>query len=125
VSRLPTFADGYHRRRCLIPLDRFYEWTASKPEQRFRLALKDGELFAAAGLWDEWTRTGRVRTATMITTKPNELIGAFHHRMPVIVPPYAWADWLDPTTPVKRVMDMLKSYPSELMTCEPAPRLAA
>jgi hypothetical protein len=73
VSRIPTFAVSYHRRRCLIPLDHFYEWTATKPKQRFLLALTGGELFAAAGLWDEWTRQGRVRTATMITTKPNEL----------------------------------------------------
>jgi putative SOS response-associated peptidase YedK len=106
-------------------MDRFYEWTATKPKQRFRLALTGGELFAAAGLWDEWTRQGRVRTATMITTKPNEIIGAFHNRMPVIVPHEAWSDWLDPTTPVKRVKDLLKSYPSELMTCEPAPKSAA
>jgi putative SOS response-associated peptidase YedK len=106
-------------------MDRFYEWTGTKPKQRFRFPLTDGDLFAAAGLWDEWTRTGLVRTTTMITTKPNELIGAFHHRMPIIVPPELRDEWLDPTTPVKRVKDLLKSYPSELMSYEPAPRSAA
>jgi putative SOS response-associated peptidase YedK len=92
VSRIPTFADSYHRRRCLIPMGHFFEWTATKPKQRFRLALKDGDLFAAAVLWDESTRQGRVRTAAMITTKPNELIGTFHHRMPIIIPSDAWSD---------------------------------
>lgn len=115
-----TFAESFQSRRCLIPADRYYEWTRTTPKQRFRLMLRDRGLFALAGLWDRWTGPGAkpILSATMVTTKPNELIGSFHHRMPVMLKRADYDTWLDNKTPIERVKELLVSYPAELMTCE-------
>jgi putative SOS response-associated peptidase YedK len=63
--------------------------------------LASGEVFAFAGLWDEWTPPEgeqALRTCTIITTTPNETMAPLHHRMPVILAPDAEALWLDPAS---------------------------
>ncbi len=123
VARLDVFRDSFAARRCLIPGTGFFEWTRTTPKVRYKLTPTGGVVCAFAGLWDEW-RVGdefTLLSATMVTTKPNALIGAFHDRMPVILPAAAHAEWLDPATPPKRVKELLASYPSEAMVCEEAP----
>jgi len=104
-----VFSDAFRERRCLIPADRFYEWTKTAPKKRFRLMLKDRGLFAIAGLWDRWTGPGHkpILSATMATTKPNELIGSFHHRMPVILSREVFDLWLDQGTPTVELKKLL------------------
>ncbi len=123
VARLDVFRDAFAARRCLIPGTAFFEWTRATPKVRYKLAPTASELWAFAGLWDEW-RVGdefAILSATMVTTKPNALIGAFHDRMPVILPAADHAEWLDPETPAKRVKELLASYPAAAMVCEEAP----
>jgi putative SOS response-associated peptidase YedK len=95
------FRDAYRRRRCLVPVDGFYEWLRDgKLRQPMRIHDPDGLPLALAGLW-----TGRqdpesgewLRTFTIVTTRPNDFMGSIHDRMPVIVPPDSWSAWLDPT----------------------------
>lgn len=95
------FRDAYRRRRCLVPVDGFYEWQRDgKQRQPMRIHDPGERPLALAGLW-----TGRrdeesgiwLRTFTIITTRPNEFMSPIHDRMPVVVPPDAWANWLDPT----------------------------
>ncbi|MBY0546088.1 MAG: SOS response-associated peptidase [Candidatus Obscuribacterales bacterium] len=88
------------RRRCLIPCDGFYEWRkegkAKVPMFIHGAAARD--LFAFAGLWDEWTNkeTGeKLRSCTIITTEANRLMSSVHDRMPVILRPSDEATWLD------------------------------
>jgi putative SOS response-associated peptidase YedK len=57
----------------------------------------------------------RLRTCCLITTAANELVRPVHDRMPVIVPPAAYAEWLDPATPVARLNSLLVPYPAGLM----------
>jgi len=54
--------------------------------------------FAFAGLWERWQRGHEppLDSCTVLTTEPNELLRAVHDRMPVILPPEAYAEWLDP-----------------------------
>ena len=99
-----AFKDAFRKRRCLVPADGFYEWRkrpGEKTKQPFYIHRADGEPIAFAGLWEEWKghdRSGdqRLRSASIITTTPNELMATIHDRMPVILPPAAWDQWLDP-----------------------------
>jgi putative SOS response-associated peptidase YedK len=100
ITTSPAFRDAFVRKRCLVPVDSFYEWKRDgKLRQAYRVVQRDGQPLALAGLWAGWrdpaTETVR-RTFTIITTTPNEALTDLHDRMPVVVSPDAWARWLDP-----------------------------
>jgi putative SOS response-associated peptidase YedK len=94
----PVFREAFVRRRCLVPVDNFYEWKklGSKERQPYAIALADRSLIALAGLWETWRSPANesVRSFTIITTTPNELCRDLHNRMPVILPPETWSTWL-------------------------------
>ena len=109
------------RRRCLVLADGFYEWKKEAGSKTpMRIGLKDWELFGFAGLWESWRdkESGQeVRSCTVITCPPNELIAPIHDRMPVILPERAEAAWLDPAQEdTEALQSLLVPYPSELMT---------
>ena len=92
-------ARHWRRRRCLVLADGFYEWQTSRKRQKVHAGrtMKSGELFAFAGLWDSWRDPGGeiVKSCTIITTEPNELLRPIHNRMPVILPKELESFWLD------------------------------
>ena len=104
-------------RRCLIPADGFYEWvTEGKRKLPKRFTLLSGEPFGFAGVWDVWGEgPEKIVTCAVITTEANELVRPVHDRMPVIVPPERYAEWLDPGTPVDRLTALLRPYPAAEM----------
>jgi putative SOS response-associated peptidase YedK len=84
--------------------------------------LKDGAPFALAGLWERWRnpQSGeKIESATIIVTDANELVAPLHDRMPVIIDPTDFDDWLDTSAGPEIVQSLLKSYPSEAMTAYP------
>jgi len=101
LATSPLFRDAFKRRRCLVPVDGFYEWRRDG-KARHPLWIRDpeGRPLALAGLWtgrpipdsDEW-----LRTFTIVTTRPTDYMAAIHDRMPVIITPDNWAAWLDRT----------------------------
>jgi putative SOS response-associated peptidase YedK len=99
----PVFREAFRKRRCLVPVDSFYEWRREgRVRQPFRIVRADGRPLALAGLWAGWRDpdTDQVRrTFTIITTDSNDLMRPIHDRMPVVVPPAAWDHWLDPGLP--------------------------
>jgi len=100
VATAPVFRESFRRRRCLVPVDGFYEWKREgSVRQPYRVFRSDGRPLALAGLWSGWRDPdgGEVRrTFTIVTTTPNDTIAELHDRMPVIIPDDAWARWLDP-----------------------------
>jgi len=90
LAEKPSFRDAFHRRRCLVPADAFYEW---RPEgsrkQPYAIAFRDGEPMALAGLWENWRdpEGNWVRTFTIVTTAANDLLQPIHDRMPVVIEP--------------------------------------
>ena len=101
VTTSPMFRDAFKKRRCLVPVDGFYEWHRDgKVRTPLTIFDPDGKPLALAGLWtgrqDPETGEWR-RTFTIITTRPNEFMRRIHDRMPVIVDPAKWELWLDPT----------------------------
>lgn len=106
LTTSPAFRDAFKRRRCLVPVDSFYEWKREgKLRQPFNITREDGRPLALAGLWAGWRDPASDpeaplirRTFTIITTAPNEAMADLHDRMPVILPDEAaWERWLDPT----------------------------
>jgi putative SOS response-associated peptidase YedK len=119
LAEKPSFKNALKRRRCLIPADGFYEWkkegTARQP---MHIRRNDGDLFAFAGLWEEWKQEDGtpLRTCTIITVGPNELMRSIHDRMPALLEPEAEAAWLDLSRQdPSSLLDLLKPYPAEAM----------
>jgi putative SOS response-associated peptidase YedK len=119
IETKPAFRKAFERRRCLVPVDSFYEWkkTASG-KQPYAIALKGGSLMALAGLWANWhSPAGEwIRSFAIITTQPNELCAELHNRMPAIIAPAAWPAWLgEETVDEARLKALLAPYPSDHM----------
>ena len=97
AATLPAFRDSFRGRRCLVPADGFYEWAAGRNgRQAHHVRFRDRRLFALAGLWEEHREGGgpTVESFTILTCPPAELVRPLHDRMPVILPPEAWEEWL-------------------------------
>jgi putative SOS response-associated peptidase YedK len=123
-----AFKRAYRSKRCLVPADGFYEWRkvpGQKVKQPYYAARPDGEPLAFAGLWEEWRgpdrgRDERLRSTTILTTTPNEVMAEIHDRMPVILPPTAWDEWLDPTNDdLEALGRLLVPAPPEVLTLRP------
>lgn len=117
IDGTPAFRYAFQKRRCLVPVDAFYEWRRStdargKPvREPFAATRRDGRPMALAGLWAGWhdDDTGEViRSFTIVTTGANELMRPIHDRMPVVVPESAWDLWLDPTATTAPALSELK-----------------
>ena len=100
LTEKPSFRNAFRRRRCLILADGYYEWQRSAAvKQPYFIALDDGEPFGMAGLWERWRDpvTGEpLESCCIVTTSPSPTVAHVHDRMPVIVPPDAYVEWLDP-----------------------------
>ena len=128
VASNPVFRDAFRRRRCLVPVDGFYEWLRDgSKRQPMRIHDPDDRPLALAGLW-----TGRQdpesgvwhRTFTIVTTRPNAFMASIHDRMPVIVPPDAWARWLDPRpTDIGELRALLEPRDDWALDAYPVPPL--
>jgi len=90
----PSFRAALRYRRFLIPADGFYEWgTMAAVKQAFYFTKGDRSLFALGGLWDSWND---IETVTILTTDASDLVKPIHPRMPVIISPQYYAQWLNP-----------------------------
>ncbi len=114
----PSFRDAVRRRRCLIIADGFYEWrqTPQGKKTPVYVRLKSREPFGFAGLWEAWQSPDgqTLKTCTIITTEPNELIKSIHTRMPVIMPKEFEELWLDPSPKARAELErLLRPYRAE------------
>ncbi len=114
----PSFRDAVRRRRCLIIADGFYEWRQTPQGKKIPVyvRLKSKEPFGFAGLWETWQSPDgqTLKTCTIITTEPNELIKPIHNRMPVIVPRDLEELWLDPSPKARAELErVLRPYHAE------------
>jgi len=92
----PSFRTAWRRRRCLVPATHFYEWKKSgavKQPMAICAASESAPLLALAGLWESWR--DELESFTILTTAPNALLRTIHDRMPVILRPERWTQWLD------------------------------
>lgn len=129
LAEKPSFRNAYRRRRCLILADGFYEWKQNpltKSKQPFYIRLKNNQPFAFAGLWELWNSPNgsEIHSCTIITTQPNSLIQSIHNRMPVILPPDAYKQWITPAdVPATELGELLIPYPALEMIAYPVSKL--
>ncbi|HDY75185.1 MAG TPA: SOS response-associated peptidase [Candidatus Marinimicrobia bacterium] len=121
ITEKPSFRDAVQKRRCLVITDGFYEWKRSGTnKQPYRITLTDESLFAYAGLWESWSAPdGReVRSFTIITVEPNELIKPIHNRMPAMLSQETEKVWIS-DEPLETVLHLLQPYDEEEMNAYP------
>lgn len=127
----PAFREAFRRRRCLVPADGFYEWTAAEdPEPSagirrgrprkipYWVHRPDRGLLSFAGLWERWRppRGGEpLHTFTILTTPANERLRGLHERMPVVLPPSVRDRWLDPGADPGALESMLRPAPDDML----------
>ena len=119
VAEKPSFRNALRRRRCLVLADGFYEWRRDgKMKTPMRIAMRSGEPFAFAGLWETWRDPDGtvIPSCTIITTTPNDLLSPIHNRMPVILTKEVEDFWLDDSVddPVA-LTSVLTPYPDDVM----------
>ena len=127
VTSKPAFRAALKQRRCLIPANGYYEWFGKAGnKQPYYFHLPSGEPFAFAGLYEIWEdmeappEAGLYKSCTIITMDASDSVKEIHTRMPLILKPEAYEEWLDPGNkePAKieellkaKYVKELKSYP--------------
>ena len=129
LAEKPSFQNAYKRRRCLVLADGYYEWQkipGDRVKQPVYIRLKSQQPFAVAGLWEVWQTRDMdepLKSCTIITCPPNTMLADIHHRMPVILPQDAYAQWLSPDEqPADALQSLLIPYPGEEMEAYPVSR---
>ncbi len=136
----PSFRNALRLRRCLIPADGYYEWQAvDRRKQPYLIRRIDQQTLAFAALWEpalhdstpsrdagnhnpaEPTPATPAPTGScvILTTRASAALSRFHDRMPVILEPDRWDQWLDPATPAEEVQALLVPARDELLTAYP------
>ncbi len=138
-----AFKSAFAKRRCLIPVDGFYEWQVLEAEdeaedkeegdskkkakprkQPVFIHRVDGDPFAFAGIWETWRGPERndepLRSCSIITGEPNDKMAHYHNRMPVMLAPDVWDQWLDPAfNDLEALEQLFVPAPSELLEIYP------
>ena len=117
VTTSPAFRSAAKRRRCLVPMDGYYEWMRNPdavPGARktpFYLFGGDGRPLLVAGLWSAWQpdRSGALLTVAILTTDAVGELARVHDRMPLVLAEQDWDRWLDPDAPAPA--DLLAAAP--------------
>jgi putative SOS response-associated peptidase YedK len=105
LAAKPAYRAAFERRRCLVPADGWYEWRSREHQpgkQAYYLTAADGGLLAFAGLWETWRGRGPDDnpggalwwTCSVVTTAAIGDLADIHDRMPLVLPPDRWAQWL-------------------------------
>jgi len=102
IALNPLFRAAFERRRCLVPVDGFYEWERlADRRQPYFIHRLDGRPLTLAGIWAPWREApdgGLIGTCSIVTTVPDGVVGRLHDRMPVVLAEPAWGPWLDPAS---------------------------
>ncbi|HPF70149.1 MAG TPA: SOS response-associated peptidase [Candidatus Krumholzibacteria bacterium] len=126
VREKPAFRDAFARRRCLVPVNGFYEWQKrGDGKQPFLFRRRDHDVFALAGIWERWEYPGgrTLETCSILTTAANAVMRPVHHRMPVVVPEADWRLWFSlDEAQQEAVMSLLQPAPTDLLIAHPVSR---
>ena len=124
VTEKAAFKGAFERRRCLIPFDGFYEWQAGSAKKvPMYIHAVDDTALAFAGLWETWRsepEADPLHTCTVITTVANTTMASVHDRMPAVLDPVDWDEWLDRDPRDLGTLErLLRPAPDDLLTFHP------
>ncbi len=119
IATAKTWREPVKKRRCLVPVNAFYEWPklGSTTKQPYAFELANGRPFAFAGIWDAWkdAKGHWLQSFAIVTTEANELMASIHPRMPVILHARDYDRWLDRGETERLPLDLLRPFESEEM----------
>ena len=107
VDEKPSYRHAFLKKRCIIPMDSFYEWKVEENGKvPMRIKMKSDEIFGVAGLWEAWKnpKGETVHSCTILTTEANSLVKDIHDRMPVILTRGNEKEWLNPSLQGKEIL---------------------
>src|SRR5258705_8259957 len=121
LEEKPSFSESFQQRRCLIVADGFYEWARSgRWKQPYYFQLNDERPFAFAGIWDRWRNDKTsIESCAIITTTANEILSPIHTRMPCILNPESYEEWLSSDARIEDMRELLVPYPPSEMKSHP------
>ena len=112
IAHNPLFRAAFERRRCVVPVDGFYEWERlADRRQPYFIHRVDGRPLTLAGIWAPWrvTPLGElIGTCSIVTTAPDAVVGRLHDRMPVLLAERDWGTWLDPAADGSALQRLLR-----------------
>jgi putative SOS response-associated peptidase YedK len=122
VFEKPSFRSSITHDRCLVIADGFFEWMDFRQKKYPHLVyLENEKLFCFGGICSSWTdkETGEhLDTFSILTTDANPMMARIHNskqRMPVIIPPHLYKEWLTPNLPKEGISSFFSPYPEEEM----------
>ena len=119
VFEKSSFKEAYKQRRCLIPLNGYFEWkkdVVSKKSKAHFIVSASGDYFVFAGIYESWfdnTLKETILTCALLTTEPNEKIATLHDRMPVILESHQWELWLNHKSNYNELNRLFVPLPSD------------
>ncbi len=121
VNEKPSFRAAFHKRRCLVVASGYYEWQQNADhKQAFHIHRQDNGLFAFAGLWEHWQHEQEtLYSCTIITTSALGFMQPIHERMPVIIPPDDYAQWLNKGAEESTALQLLGNQSVDTITATP------
>lgn len=138
LLELKMYSESFKQRRCLIPINGFYEW--KKPDQinqaktPYYIRMIEEETFSLAGIYSNQHPINKFlksddknigpeittnQSCAILTTSPNTLIELIHNRMPVIIVNEFEKVWLNPAADIIELMELLQPISSELIRAYP------
>lgn len=111
VHSKPSFRNAFRKRRCLIPANGWFEWaTAGARKQPYFIRYESAGPISIAALWEIWDKEEQpLETFTLITTEVSGALSKIHHRQPAIIDSENWDEWLNPTTSVRSLLDLVQT----------------
>jgi len=116
LSQKPFWRDAFRQQRCLVPATGWREFKAEgKLKQPYQFRLEQ-PLFAFAGLWSSWTSPDGelVESFAVVTTEPNATAAQYHDRMPLVLAPALYEDWLKPEADAERLLHEARAQSQNL-----------
>ncbi len=121
----PLWSESLQHFRCLLPVRGWYEWNereqtrsdrGKRSFQPYFLSCPGEPVVAFAGLWSVWQRAGAepVVSCALLTRDAAPAIAAIHHRMPVVLHPDLFEDWLAPGHGTERAMALIRQARQDL-----------
>ena len=130
IFELPSFRAAILKRRCIIPVNGFYEWRHyAKKTYPYFIYPKGRSYFCLGGIWEEWTdkESGEIKkTCSIITTPANQLMEQIHNtkkRMPLIMDITEAKRWISPELKKQDIEDLMKPFHAKGMESHTVSRL--
>ena len=115
ITQKPMWNKAVSARRCIVPISGFYEWKGPKGKKTpYYIYSSSDPMLGLAGIYSNLSpwEDRRIKTYSIITTSPNAMMEGIHNRMPAILHPTEFEDWLNPdVSNASEVLDLIRPYP--------------